>query len=98
MFQTNKIKVFPSYIEVVFNSEVVPNLAVNVKEAVQNGLVSPLAIQPTYGEEELSEGSINGHYIDDPLDMLNAAKNMANSKVAADSVPLSSNAPNPKKE
>lgn len=98
MFQTNYNKIVPPCIGVDCKSEVIPNLAVNVKQAVQNGLVSPLAIQPTYGEEELSEGSINGHYIDDPLDMLNAAKNMANSKVAADSVPLSSDAPKPNKD
>lgn len=87
MFQTNlkrfipKFGQYPHIVDIV-----VPNLAVNVRAAVEKGLVSPLATQPTYGEEELSEHSINGHYIDDPLDMLNAARLQSGASIAANSV------------
>lgn len=94
MFQTNRNRFFPQFVELpVPECIIVPNLAVNVKAAVEKGLVSPLATQPTYGESELSEDSKNGHYVDDPLDMLNRAKEVFGGKVAADSMPLSSDAP-----
>lgn len=85
MFQTNKNRVIssPAFLG---GGNTVPNLAVNVRAAVEKGLVSPLATQPTYGEEELSEHSINGHYVDDPLDMLNAARLQTGAAVAANSV------------
>lgn len=90
MYQTNKNRFSPELVvPPVPEDIVVPNLAVNVKAAVEKGMVSPLATQPTYGETELSEVSIGAHYVDDPLDLLNAARLQAGAKVAADSVPHS---------
>lgn len=48
-----------------------PNLAVDIRKSVETGLVSSVITEPTYGEAELSDSSLNGRLVDDPLDLLN---------------------------
>lgn len=72
MYQTNYNRFIRPLVErEVICDSITPNLSVDIKRAVETGLVSNIATQPTYGEKELSESSISGHYVDDPLDVLN---------------------------